>query len=257
MLNCLQSFKEIFIQFHLEAFIRAGIFFILGWFVATFTSKLLVRLANSHLTPHQRLLLSKSSFYIIICLFSLAVLQELGFKLSVLLGTAGILTLAIGIAAQFSFANLISGMFLLIERPFEVGDSISVDKYSGEVLTIDSLAIKIRTADNALVRIPNETLIKSAITNLSRFPIRRIEIAFTISYATQLTDWRQKLLELASQNRLCLADPKPQLVIDSFAENNVNVKLLLWVRNDDAIALKNSMQDAMQLLFNNNDVLKK
>ncbi|CAN5343643.1 mechanosensitive ion channel family protein [soil metagenome] len=245
MLTHLQPFKEIFVQFHLESLLRAVVIFIVGWILASFISKVLVRIGNSHLSAHQRLLVSKGSFYLIISIFLLAVMQELGFKLSVLLGTAGILTLAIGIAAQFSFANLISGVFLLIERPFEVGDSIVIDKYSGEVLTIDTLAIKILTAENALVRIPNETLIKSPIVNLSRFPIRRIEIAFAITYQEKLEAWRQKLLALAQQNPFCLGDPKPQVVVDTFGDSVVNLKLLLWVRNEDVIALKNSMQDAM------------
>lgn len=245
MLNYLEPFKNIFVQFHLESLLRASIFFVIGWILACFVSNLLVRIINGHLTPHQRLLVSKGSFYAIISLFSLATLQELGFQLSVLLGTAGILTLAIGIAAQFSFANLISGVFLLIERPFEVGDWIRIDKYDGEVLTIDTLAIKIRTADNALVRIPNETLIKSAITNFSRFPIQRIEINFVMNYDKDLASCRQTLLLLAEQNPFCLADPKPQVIIDFFAEKTINMKILLWAHTSDVVALKNSMQDAM------------
>ena len=82
---------------------------------------------------------------------------------------AGLLTVALGFAAQTSASNLISGLFLLGERPFVVGDVIRLASgITGEVVGIDLLSVKIRTFDNLLVRVPNETLLKSELTNLTR-----------------------------------------------------------------------------------------
>src|SRR5690606_6278295 len=110
------------------------------------------------------------------------VLDTLGVDVGVLLGAAGILTVAIGFASQTSASNLISGLFLLGARPFSVGDLIEVGTRTGVVLSVDLLSVKLRTFENLFVRVPNETLIKSDIVNLSRNPIRRIEVKLRLAY---------------------------------------------------------------------------
>jgi hypothetical protein len=87
-------------------------------------------------------------------------LHQAGLKLGVLPGAAGILTVAIGFASQTSASNLISGLFVIAERPFVVGDIIRVAETTGEVLSVDLLSVKIRTFDNLYVRIPNEGIIR-------------------------------------------------------------------------------------------------
>ncbi|MFN9975907.1 MAG: mechanosensitive ion channel family protein, partial [Phycisphaerae bacterium] len=111
-------------------------------------------------------------------------LDSLGFDLKVLLGAAGILTVAVGFAAQTSASNLISGLFLMFERPFVVGNSIVIGDLRGEVVAIDMLSTKIRTFTNMMVRIPNETLVKSNIVNLSYFPIRRVDLEVGVAYSS-------------------------------------------------------------------------
>ena len=78
-------------------------------------------------------------------------------------------------ASQTSVSNIISGIFLISEQPFQVGDLIKVGETKGVVLSIDLLSIKLRTFDNQLVRIPNENLIKNELSNITRFPIRIVE----------------------------------------------------------------------------------
>ena len=109
-------------------------------------------------------------------------LRELGFDLSVVLGAAGILSVAIGFASQTSTSNLISGLFLMLERPFSIGDVIKVDSTTGEVISIDLLSVKIRTFDNLFVRSPNESMIKTQVTTLTKFPIRRADLQVGIAF---------------------------------------------------------------------------
>ncbi|RXM22074.1 mechanosensitive ion channel, partial [Citrobacter sp. AAK_AS5] len=90
-------------------------------------------------------------------------------------------------------SNLISGLFLVMERPFVVGDVITVDDVTGEVLTIDMLSTKLRTFDNLYVRMPNETIIKSRVTNLTHFPIRRIDLRLGVAYREDLARVRAVL----------------------------------------------------------------
>jgi small-conductance mechanosensitive channel len=97
------------------------------------------------------MLAKRLSFYVIVSLVVVSVLGQLGFNLSVLLGAAGILTVAIGFAAQTTASNLINGLFLMAEKPFVVGDWIKVDDVYGVVLSIDLLAVH-RECHRALSR---------------------------------------------------------------------------------------------------------
>ena len=95
--------------------------------------------------------------------FVLAVIYVLGIfniKITALLGAAGIAGVAIGFAAQTSFSNIISGFFILSEKSLKIGDYITIKDVSGTVDSIDMLSVKIKTPDNQMVRVPNETIIK-------------------------------------------------------------------------------------------------
>ena len=85
-------------------------------------------------------------------------------------GTAGIAGIAIGFASQTSVSNIISGIFLISERPFSVGDQIQVGTTKGIILSIDLLSVKLRTFENQLIRIPNESLIKSGVSQHHLLP---------------------------------------------------------------------------------------
>ena len=116
----------------------------------------------------------------------MAVLGELGVKLTALLGAAGIVGIAVGFASQTSVSNIISGLFLISEKPFAIGDVLKVGGTTGIIQSIDLLSIKIRTFDNLFVRIPNEKILSSEVTNITRFPIRRMDIVFQVDYGQDL-----------------------------------------------------------------------
>ncbi|MBM4364187.1 MAG: mechanosensitive ion channel family protein, partial [Deltaproteobacteria bacterium] len=124
-------------------------------------------------------------------------LEELGFKLHVLLGAAGVASVAIGFAAQTTLSNLISGFFLYGEEPFRIGETIEVDGLIGEVLRVGTLATTLRTPDHRFVRIPNELLIKSKLTNHSRLPARRLEFTVTVPQSTPFEPLRDRLVAAA------------------------------------------------------------
>src|SRR5690554_1272412 len=180
--------------------ISAGFLMLLGIVLASLAARSVSKVMAKRTSRHHTVMVRRLVFYVIFLLFGVAALREAGFSLDVVLGAAGILTVAIGFASQTSASNMISGLFLLVEKPFEIGDTIEVDATIGEVVAIDLLSVKLRTADNLYVRIPNETLIKTRVINRSRFPIRRIDLVLGIAYAEDVEKVRDLLLELAQQN---------------------------------------------------------
>lgn len=198
---------------------------VLGSLGARSVSRFMAQKSSRHHTAMVRRLV----FYVIVAVFSIAALREAGFSLDVVLGAAGILTVAIGFASQTSASNMISGLFLLVEKPFEIGNVIDVDGTIGEVVAIDMLSVKLRTPDNLYVRIPNETLIKSQVVNRSRFPIRRLDLVIGIAYAEDVERVEALLLGLAESNPLCLEEPAPFVLVTGFGPSSVDLQFSFWV----------------------------
>jgi small-conductance mechanosensitive channel len=184
----------------------------------------------------------------------ISLLNEMGFKLSHLLGAAGIVGIAIGFASQTSVSNIISGMFLIAEKPFQVDDVITIGSTTGQVLSIDILSIKLRTFDNKFIRIPNETIIKSEVTNITKFPIRRVDLDIGVAYKEDIERVRKILLELAKENPLCLNEPEPLIVFSGFGNSSIDLKFLIWTAKSDWLKLKNSMLEEIKKRFDEENI---
>jgi small-conductance mechanosensitive channel len=234
--------------------VRAAILIGVGFILAKMISGALARLSSKKLDSHRAMLLRRGTYYLILILFLVSALHQLGFDLGVLLGAAGILTVAVGFASQTSASNLISGLFLVAERPFSVGDIIRVGTTTGEVLSIDLLSVKLRTYDNLFVRIPNETLIKTEFTNLTRFPIRRIDVMVGVAYKEDLNKVHTVLDEVADKNPLCLEEPKPLYIFQGFGDSSLNIQFSVWTKRENYIEFKSSIQHEIKEAFDRHGI---
>lgn len=213
----------------------------IGLLAARLISNGVVKMFARQASVHHALILRRITFYVILGLFVASALTDLDVDLSVFLGAAGILTVAIGFASQTSASNVISGLFLIGEKPFAIGDVIKIGTTTGEVLSIDLLSAKIRTFDNLYVRVPNETIIKSEITNLTRFPIRRIDIVMGVAYKEDLNRVRDVLMETADRHPLCLDEPRPLFIVHGFGESSMNFQFSIWAMRENFLVVKNEM----------------
>ncbi|MCB2182481.1 MAG: mechanosensitive ion channel family protein [Desulfobulbaceae bacterium] len=234
--------------------IRAILILTVGYVLSRFATHSLTKLLSKHFDQHEVLLFRRGIFYTFIILFVIAALNELGFNLGVILGAAGVFSVAIGFASQTSASNLISGLFLLGERSFAVGDIIKVGDTTGEVLSIDLLSVKIRTFDNLYVRIPNETLIKTQTTTLTKFPIRRIDLQIGIAYKESIGKVREVLFSVADKNVLCLDEPKPLFIFLGYGDSSLNIQLSVWAKRENFLELRNSIYEEIKIAFDNDDI---
>ncbi|NJD20316.1 MAG: mechanosensitive ion channel family protein [Gemmatimonadetes bacterium] len=199
--------------------------------------------------PQRGLIAGKVVFWPLALIIAVSVLKELGFSLAPLLGAAGILGVAIGFASQTSVSNVISGFFLLGEEPFKVGDTIQVGDVEGVVLTIDMLSVKIRTFDNRMVRIPNESLVKSQFTNVTYFPIRRVDITLGVARKEDIGRVRRILLDVAASNPNVLMEPEPLVMFQGFGASSVDFKFAVWARQDSFLSVKNGIAEEVKRRF--------
>ncbi len=220
---------------------RAILYYIVGIVIIRLTAFLMQRATAQKVNRQSRMLINKAITYVGTAILLVVVLAEVGVNLTALLGAAGILGLAVGVASQKSLGNILSGLFLLSEKSYEIGDVIKVADKVGVVHDIDLLSVKIRTFDNLLVRIPHETLISTEVTNITRFPIRRMDFEFRVDYSTDLNNLETLLFECSTENSLCLEEPKPFFHLNDWNSEGIGVKFGIWFMKDDYIDVRNSM----------------
>ena len=162
-------------------------------------------------------------------------------SLTAIFGAAGVIGIIIGFASQTSIGNIISGFFLVSEKSFELGDVIKIGTNSGVVYSIDLLSIKIKTFDNQLIRIPNQTVISSEVTNVTRFPIRRLDFQVGVAYKEDLEKVKNLLEKIARQNPLSLDEPEPLIVFTGFGASSIDILLGIWFEKTNYLKVKNSV----------------
>lgn len=226
----------------------ATVYVLLGFILAGFASGFVGRVLNKHTSLHYTLIIKRMIYYGIIAISVILALAALHLDIQVL-GIATILTLAVGFASQAAVSNIISGLFLVFEQPFIVGDRIEYKGVAGELLSIDLLSVKIRTYDNSQVRIPNEELLKNQFINLTKFDKRRLEIKLYISLSEDLDKVRMVLMELARKNILALDSPIPQILFDQFTESAIVFRFAVWVETEAYDTLRNSLPCDIQKEF--------
>jgi len=225
---------------------KALIVVLLGLLVAKLVNR---RLRDGTMQSQSRLLVRRFVTGFILVVTIAWALSLAGVDVSVLLGTAGFLTIAVGFAAQASISNLISGVFLMAEQPFKIGDVIDVSGTRGEVIVVDLMSVKLRTFDNLLVRIPNETMLKANVINTTHFEIRRYDLQLGVAYKEDVESVRAVLLEVAEKNLLCLRDPKAQVIFMGFGDSAVNLQFSVWAKRESFLDLRNTIAEDVKRAF--------
>ena len=260
--NLTDTLKSLFTGINLDLLTEilvAIILFFIRFLIARLVSNTFIGTIGSRLNAHQRLLWRRGIFYFIFLLFIMTSLREAGFKLSVFLGAAGILTVASGFASQTSATNLISGLFLIGEGSFEVGDTIQItlirgQTIEGQVISIDLLSVKLLTLDNVYIRLPNEQLIRTPVMNLSKYPIRRIPITLAINFHEDIIKVRQVLLDVAAKYPLVMDDPKATVTVTAFRESSIELLFSVWCRQENALKVRDEMQERVRNGFVENQI---
>lgn len=208
------------------------LFFLRGW---------LRKIFEERFSQHYGMLVSKMVFYTGFILLGVSALHEAGFSLGPLLGAAGILGIALGFASQTSVSNVISGFFLMGEKSFEIGDILNVNETVGVVYSVDTLSVKLRAFDNRFIRIPNETMLKSMVINITRFPIRRAEMKISVAYKEDLERVKTVIEDLVEKHPLALQEPGMLLVFEGFNTSSIDFMLNVWCMKEDFLKMRTEL----------------
>ncbi len=238
MEEILLAFQEIQTDLPWQDLLVAGLFLVTGQVILKLIDQVFYIIVRNKKDKVKALSFRKFFIYLYNLILLLLFLKLIHVDMKVVLGASAFLTLAIGFAARTPISNLISGFFLLFEKPFVVGNIIEVNGFRGEVVSRNLLSLTMRTLDNVMVRIPNELVIGSSVSNTSYFPIRRLDITYLISNKESITQTENIFMDVAGRNSLALNEPAPYFYVSEFKENCIEVEFRVWTSSEDFLTFK-------------------
>ncbi|WP_242921807.1 mechanosensitive ion channel family protein [Pontibacter liquoris] len=189
--------------------------------------------------------------------FVLSVLQLDKVVLSLLAGV-GIIGLALGFAFQDIAANFISGVIIAVQKPFKVGDMIETNDYFGVIERITLRTIDIRQTTGELVLLPNKMVFENPLTNFSASGTRRIDLEVGVSYAEDLEQVQQVVIEALEDVKNRVKTKDVEVMFDAFGDSAINFKARFWVsyhRQADYVLAKSDAIIRIKKAFDARDIL--
>lgn len=190
-------------------------------------------------------------FKVIIGITALAILGVPMTSIITVIGSCG---LAIGLALQGSLANIAGGFILLILKPFQVGDFISMGDVTGTVEEIGIFHTKVVTIDNRRVIVPNSTISNATLTNVSALKERRVDLTFNASYTDDINKVEGVLLQVCEKNAKVLSDPAPFARLSAHKECALEYTLRAWCKSEDYWDVYFDLIKEVKLAFNENGI---
>ena len=235
-----------FIPRLLSAMIVLLIFLILNRALKKFIANILRR--SKQVDKGLEGLLLKTYSGIVWVFISIMVLAQFGINVTALLAGLSVVGVAVGFAAQDTIQNFISGITILIDRPFKVGHYIEIDGTYGKVKEITLRSTRLQTLNNEMMVMPNSQMINQKLLNYTQHGVLRIEVPFGIAYKESPEDARRIVLELTENDERLHPNRKPEVVVSELGASSVDMQLRLFIPNAaDAVSIRS---EYMERVFN-------
>ncbi len=208
------------------AFLVGG--YVVGRWAGRATARTLARL---HLEPPVRLLLERLVRLLVLGLFLIMALQNLGVELLPLIAGLGVAGAGIALAMQGVLGNVVAGLTIIFTRPFRVGDYISIVKEEGEVLDIQLFSTTLGHADLSRVVIPNRKIVGEILHNYGR--IRQLGLEVGVSYESDAVAAVAAIEEALRANPRILREPAAAVKVIRLGESCVAIGVAPWVSAPD------------------------
>jgi len=210
------------------------ILFFLFWFA----NKLIQQLFGSFLKKMKvekeptNLLLKGARVGLYIFAF-LTIADQLQINIKSLLAGVGVIGLALSFAAKDTVGNIISGIVIIIDKPFKEGDWVSLGSLDATVTQIRLRTTVLTTFNNETVVVPNQQISQERIINYTITPKIRVKIPISIAYKESISAARTVLLETTKGDTQILQDPLPRVIVTDLGGSGVNLQLRFWIENSD------------------------
>ena len=213
----------------------AIVLLVVGWTVAGWIRRVIRRTLDSVPVLDETLkpLIANLVRYAVLIFVLIAVLNQFGVQTTSIIAVLAATGLAIGLALQGMLANIASGVMLLFLRPFNVGEYVEAGGIAGTVAEIGLFNTEIKSSAGPGLVVPNSKIWDGPITNFSRNPTRRFDIAVGIGYDDDIDGAMALLKGLLTGDDRVLDDPEPLVVVQELGDSAVIINLRAWTRSGD------------------------
>jgi small conductance mechanosensitive channel len=212
--------------------ITAAIIMTAGFFVGRWVGGLVERwLEKVNLEPPVRLLILRLVRLMVMGLFLILALQNLGVELLPLIAGLGVAGAGIALALQGVLGNLAAGLTIIFTRPFRVGEYVSMVGEEGRVEAIELFVTRLSHPDLSTVIIPNRKIVGEILHNYGT--LRQLDVMVGVAYSTDLTQALAVINEVLERNPRVLKDPAPVVRVSLLADSSINIAIKPWVKVPD------------------------
>ncbi len=181
-------------------------------------------------------------------------LSSLGLNISTLLAALASVAVAIGLGLQNSVSQLVSGIIIIINKPFKNGDYIEVNGAQGTVREIHIMYTVMITLDNKKIIMPNSDITSHYIINFSAESTRRCDFVFNISYSDDIEKARKVILDVISTVRTVIPEPEPTVFVSKHDSSSIALDTRCWCKPSDYWETYFTIQERVKVAFDKNGV---
>ncbi len=222
---------QTFLQF-LPRLITSLVVFLVTLYLSAVAARAVSRALKLRKTDQElSLLLARSAKLAIVITGTIIALQQVGFDLTAFVAGLGIIGFTLGFALQDVSKNLIAGVLLLLQQPFDIGDTVEVGGFAGIITNINLRATEMQTFDGILVLIPNTTVYSKPVKNFNRVEQRCLELPISIAYGSGVQTAEQTVQKaLGNVPGVIAEDPSPRVVFQNFGEKSIELMAYYWIK---------------------------
>jgi len=219
----------LFLERGLKALAAFLLLYVLYRLLATGLFRVLDR--SEGIEPGLQSVLLKTFRVVTLLFIGVIVLDQLGLNVTVLIGGLSIAGVIAGFAARDSLENFISGITILVDKPFQVGDYIEIEDEYGQVDEITLRSTRIRTVQNEIIVLPNLQMITQRVINHTKRNVLRVDVDFGIAYKEYPEEAREVLLPLTEDDDRIFSEPSPTVVVTGMNDSSVDMALRFYIRD--------------------------
>lgn len=208
-----------------------------GFFLGKWIGNLLMKsLMRREMEPPVRTLIVRVARLIIFGLTLVIALDKFGVPVTSLIAGIGVAGVGVGLAMQGVLGNLVAGFFIIMVKPFRVGEYIDVLGEEGEVLTIELFNTALAHPDRSRVVIPNRKIVGEILHNFGT--MRQLNLKFSVAYGSNISQTTALIREAVVNHPRVIKDPPPVIGITDFGDSSINISVGPWVAVKDYVSAK-------------------
>ena len=224
---------------------------VFGWMASKWTLRLtLSALRSRKIDESLSRFLANFAQYAVLAVTALSALEAVGIQTASFLALLASAGLAVGLALQGNLANFASGVMILLFRPFQLGDKITVAGQTGDVEDIGLFASILVTPDNRTIIVPNSQVTGGVIVNITRKGVIRGSISVGVSYGTNLAQAEAVLLAAAKSSPFVLDDPGVNLALVGFGASSCDFAVMPWSTTGDYLSMLHDVHNRVYVALN-------